>query len=527
MGSDQKHLVTNRLRKQNGMTGFFKRRLIDFEMDRIPAAAIFLLAVGLSFWQLLENRSLWFDEAILALNIIEKSRGELFKPLEYGQVAPILYLQLIKAFAGLTALPEVGMRLVSLLCFWGFLWFYHQAGLLWFRDRLWAALALAFVGLNPTLLYFSGELKQYMGDVMLGAAILWALLLEIRGRNYGLVYMGILGVVGIFLSNVAPILLLAAGLSLGIRQLSSWKKGEGFQWKSIIRLAILGSTWVVAFGLYYWLFIKDHPTREWMVSFWQNQNAFMPLHFFGRDFYLFVKERLGSLVYTTLVWHHVYAVLFVMLYLLGKVTLIRNRSFALAIFLLAPIITHLLLSSLEIYPFFHRLKIYLIPMLVFSLTVGTWAVFEGLKLKRGLVWALIILVMAMPLKRLLNDFPRQHHEIKEVFMKMEQEKLPDHGLVIAYGAMPPFNYYEKTGLFTTDGFSEVVHTNWYGSSDAFFQEYIAPLQGDYWLLFALSFHNEESIIIDRLVRQGRFPQHRIQAYGASAYLFTLSPDYAD
>ena len=47
------------------------------------------LGIFLRLFQYLHNRSLWLDEASLALNLIEKTFSELLQPLDYGQMARV------------------------------------------------------------------------------------------------------------------------------------------------------------------------------------------------------------------------------------------------------------------------------------------------------------------------------------------------------------------------------------------------------------------------------------------------------
>ena len=65
----------------------------------LPAAAalVFLVAIALRLRQYLYGRSLWVDEAFLALNIAERSFTELARPLGWDQTAPILFLWMERA----------------------------------------------------------------------------------------------------------------------------------------------------------------------------------------------------------------------------------------------------------------------------------------------------------------------------------------------------------------------------------------------------------------------------------------------
>jgi len=57
-----------------------------------------MIGIGLSIINVLHLRSLWLDEAMLALNIINKPVVELLKPLNFNQVAPIGFLKIEKIF---------------------------------------------------------------------------------------------------------------------------------------------------------------------------------------------------------------------------------------------------------------------------------------------------------------------------------------------------------------------------------------------------------------------------------------------
>ena len=75
------------------------------------------LGAGLRIGLFLGNRSLWIDEARLALNILHKGPRELLGPLEAGQAAPPGFLLLVKASEQIFGGGEPALRLVPLL--WG------------------------------------------------------------------------------------------------------------------------------------------------------------------------------------------------------------------------------------------------------------------------------------------------------------------------------------------------------------------------------------------------------------------------
>ncbi len=83
----------------------------------VALAAWSLVALGiiLRLRQYLANRSLWLDEAMLALNIIHKDFGELVGKLDYEQGAPLGFILLEKLAATLIGDGERALRLLPLL----------------------------------------------------------------------------------------------------------------------------------------------------------------------------------------------------------------------------------------------------------------------------------------------------------------------------------------------------------------------------------------------------------------------------
>lgn len=119
----------------------------------------------------LDNRSLWLDEAFLAINLTDKSFSDLFGRLEFLQSAPAGFLAAEKAAVTVLGDSEYALRLVPLLASIAALaLFVHVAGRL--LPPLAAVLAVALFATNPELLYYSSEVKPYSSDVAVGLLLL-------------------------------------------------------------------------------------------------------------------------------------------------------------------------------------------------------------------------------------------------------------------------------------------------------------------------------------------------------------------
>src|SRR5512143_3859115 len=93
--------------------------------ERVVLAMLILVGVMLRLRQYLTDRSLWVDEAMLALNIVNRSFAELFKPLDYNQGAPIGFLLVEKSLDSIIGRNELVLRLFPLLAGLCSLWLFY------------------------------------------------------------------------------------------------------------------------------------------------------------------------------------------------------------------------------------------------------------------------------------------------------------------------------------------------------------------------------------------------------------------
>ncbi len=78
--------------------------------------AFVALGVGLRVARYSLDYPLWWDEAFLAVNFIRRGFIDLLRPLDYGQVCPILFLWAELVVVKIFGFSELTLRLVPLIC---------------------------------------------------------------------------------------------------------------------------------------------------------------------------------------------------------------------------------------------------------------------------------------------------------------------------------------------------------------------------------------------------------------------------
>jgi len=398
---------------------------------------IFLLLIALLAWQYFFNRSLWLDEAMLSVNIVQRDFAGLSHPLDYAQVAPILFLWIEKLFTTIFGNSEMALRIFPFLSSIASLFLVYSVANLLTGNRYIALITLCLVGLTPQFVYYGSEVKQYATDVTILLILYYLTLSEssfVRQKRWLL--LSIAGVVSIFISNAAVVSMTVVGILLLIQAVRDPKRR--------LPVGITFAIWAVTFCIYYGLFIWHHPSEKIMKSYWQN--SFMPVGkpaimvkwWMNRTFHLF-SELLPGLGPSK------FYIFTFLLYAASLGHLLIRRQYRLVYLLTAPILLHVLLSALQLYPFDIRLVLYHLPLYCIVLAYGIYQSAILIGKKRAVAVAIGILGVAIFAGKILSNFPMKVEEMRPLITRVNTEIQPGEAAYIYFYTTPVYVYYTETG----------------------------------------------------------------------------------
>lgn len=127
-------------------------------------AAILVIGVALRLERYFAGRSLWLDESLLAINVLERPLSRLADPLDLSQGAPFGFLAATELTILALGKSELAFRLFSLVASIATLGF---AAVIVRRVTcgVGVLLSLALLAVSPTLIYYAAEFKQYAVEV--------------------------------------------------------------------------------------------------------------------------------------------------------------------------------------------------------------------------------------------------------------------------------------------------------------------------------------------------------------------------
>lgn len=400
---------------------------------------ITLFGITLRLRQYIANRSLWHDEANLALNIVNRTFAELLQPLDYDQGAPIGFLLITKTFTLLFGNEDYILRLTPILS--GLIATYLAYRLA--KEYLGAGgtLFLLLFAISWSLVYYSSDLKQYASDVM---AVILLIYLAFRslGEDAKKKDIFLLARTGFFLIWIShPAAFVAAGIGLVLALEKLLKKN----YTRLFWIFGVGAAWIVSFGTTYLISLRTLAADESLKHYWRN--AFMPFPPW-KDWGWFIKTYSSLLQNTS--WGLDRDNLFLLsttLIIMGLISFFL-RDWYKALIITTPVLIVSLASTMEIYPIRGRLALFLIPIIILFLAEGLGRIFTIINKWNHTAAIVTYLILALyitwtPVNSAIDNLisPRMSADIKPVMEYVSEHREEDDIVYIYHGARPSFNYY--------------------------------------------------------------------------------------
>jgi hypothetical protein len=475
----------------------------------IGLGALFRLA------QYVANRSLWFDESALSLNIVNRSLAGLLRPLDYAQGAPVGFLILEKLIVQAGGDSEYVLRLIPLI-----------AGLLALPLFYWVArhairpgavpIALGLFAILDSLIYYSSEVKQYSSDVLV-ALIVFASAQDVLGRGGGLsgrraLVFGLIGGVALWFSHPAAFVLMGVG---SVALVVAYSKRD---WARIGGLAISALIWVLSLSILYYVSLRHLRANPSLLRYWAK--AFLPfppslatVQWLGANTLFKVLEYPVGLVRPGIG-------IGALALLAGAIVLwTENRAMVLA--LLSPFVFTLAASALWLYPFADRLLLFGVPFIVLLIGEGAERIIAASKPHVPMIGVLLIgLLFVHPALSSVSHLikPRTVQEARPVIAYLRTHEHNGDALYLYHGAVPAFRFYARRYEFARDSYVEGIDAN---------RNRIAVDMNRFggqrraWMLFSHIDKGEQDFLLSYLDTRGT-RLDSFQRDGAGVYLYDLS-----
>lgn len=391
-------------------------------MPAAPRAAerwiIIFLALGCA-WRLTRYGlcfPFWGDESFLNINVLRRGYGALLEPLEYAQIAPLLFLWAQRTLRLLAGGGEYALRALPLAAGVGALLIFWRLA----RRQLEPVATAVAVGVFATtyvLVRHTCESKPYATDLLAATALLWAAAhwsAQPASCRRALA-TGLLAAVTIWLSY--PAAFVAGGISLALLW-PVWlvRSRRGWLGWAACSAAIGGS-----FVAFYLLFAGAQSSRAagtWLEDYWRE--SFPPTHAgLGPFAWWLLKVHTGQMLAYPVGGPNFGSSMTAALSIIGAISLLVKRRGNRLALLLAPAVLTFIAALLHRYPYggSARVAMHLAPMVCLLMGAGIAAVIDQLvplrrrELARGAVGVVLVGCILLglardvlhPYKALLDD----------------------------------------------------------------------------------------------------------------------------
>src|SRR5712692_10219939 len=474
------------------------------------------------------NRSLWLDESMLALNVINRSFFQLLKPLDYNQGSPLGFLMLERLAVQVFGTSEYTLRLFPLFCgILSILLFYRLAKLCVTPKAV--PIALGLFAISGPLVYYSSEAKQYSSDVAI-ALLLFSAAIYYKSRELTprrIAGFGLLGAASVWFSHPSLFILAGIGTSLTLFCLA----GKGWTTR-IGSLAIVYSAWALSFACCYLISLRQLSNNQALLYEWSFGFVPSPLlslvavDWFINAFFVIFRKPVG-LELTGIA---------VLTFLVGCISMFSNKREELFI-LMSPILLVLLAAGFHKYPFSARMLLFIVPGLLLFIAEGAEEIRCRTRDETPIIGACVIgLLFFHPLlsssyqliKPSTGSLPlgvqsvgHTREEIKPVMNYVKEHGHEGDVLYVFDGAKPAFLYYAPKYRLNEMNYVLGRASAWTDHWEDYEKD-IDQLRGHrrVWLLNTHIRGQEEKFFLYLLDRRGTRLDY-FKSVGAIVYLYDL------
>ncbi|MGA2621995.1 MAG: glycosyltransferase family 39 protein, partial [Thermoguttaceae bacterium] len=337
---------------------------------------LLLLGVAVRSVRYLLRFPLCADETLLAVNFLDRGYLDLLRPLDYAQVAPLLFLWAELTVIKLLGFSEYSLRLLPFVCSLASLLLFRRLVRLLLRGSA-AVLAVAIFAVSYSCIRYSAEAKPYGSDVLVSLVLLTLAVRWWRtpGENRWLWLLTALAPLAVGLSY--PAVFVAGGVSLAVAAVL-WSSSVRRGWRPWLAY---NAALAASFGGLYLLCTRGQAQAELelMVGLWQS--AFPPLDSIGRFLAWLAAAHTGSLVAQPIGGEHYGSTLTFLLCAVGMAALVRRGRYRLLLLCAAPPALNFLAALLRRYPYggHVRLAMYLAPIVCLLAGLGAAVVLEAFR----------------------------------------------------------------------------------------------------------------------------------------------------
>ena len=441
----------------------------------------------LRVFQFFYNRSLWYDEAAVAVNIINRDFSQLLLPLEYNQIAPILFLWSQKLMTLIFNDTDWSLRIIPLIAGLGCIWLTFRVGQLILNKKV-GVLAAAIVSLSHPLIYYSTEAKPYILDQFFTLLALLFFIQFLKNRNQKtLLHLWIAGIIGVGFSFPIVFCLFSYGLILLHYTV---KKKTDLRFTQVL----VFSSWAILFFILKFFVLKNHGSDGKMDVFWTDH--FAPFSGNIKTMVSWYLSHSAQNFYTTLGFPKLIAVVPIGFSMIGFFHFFKKGQLQILLVLVLPVAVHLIISGFHLFPFVERLNLYFAPIIAILIGIGVLNAISSQW--RPFFIIPITLCLTIPL---VNKFPFQREEIKPNLAYLSNHISEGQGIYVYYGAKPSFEFYfEKY-------FKEKSVKTYYGlesrENQKEYKREIESIKNIDWIIFSHIYSkeiNEENYIVSQAKR---------------------------